>query len=90
MSEYLCRHTPHRRAFPGPADRILATWDPHGILDEFYTALKMTLPNEDDAYYTAQAQFEYFKSTWNTPQLEYIDLLRLAELWYMDTPTPEV
>lgn len=78
--------------YAGVVDRILETWDPHGILQEFFTALDLPKedPPADDKFFTAAEQFTLYKRLLYTPELRYVDLLRLAELWYMDTPIPTV
>jgi hypothetical protein len=78
------------RTRPGVGDRILVTWDVHGVLEDFCKALKMTLPTGDDVYVTAKGQFDWFKEELSVPELTYNDLMRLVETWIMGVPGEEV
>ena len=78
------------RTRPGVGDRILVTWDVHGVLEDFCKALKMTLPTGDDVYVTAKGQFDWLKEELSVPELTYNDLMRLVETWIMGVPGEEV
>ena len=41
-------------------------------------------------YFTAEEQLSYYKRSLYTPELRYVDLLRMAETWYMGAPIEEV
>jgi hypothetical protein len=80
----------YAKSRPGAGDRILKTWDPHGVLDEFFVDINLELPTGKDAYVNAQQQYDWLKKTLDTPDLLYTDLLRLAEVWAMGAPVLEV
>lgn len=71
-------------------DRLLITWDVHGVLEDFCRALKMDLPTGDNAYVTAKGQFDWIKGELSVPELTYNDLMRLVETWIMGVPGEEV
>ena len=95
---YILQEQRHATKFLGVGDRILSTWDPHGILEEFYVALQVSAAvvgaseggAASEEYFTAEEQFNYYKRTLYTPELRYVDLLRMAETWYMGAPIAEV
>lgn len=60
---------------PGIGDRLLATWDPHGVLEEFCRAMGMTIPVGEDAYLTAQAQFTWMKAELGIPEVLYGNMM---------------
>lgn len=78
------------RSRPGVGDRMLETWDVHGIFEEFCVALGMTLPTGKDAYLTAQTQFDWFKAAMEVPDIQYGDVLRLVEVWIFGVSSQEV
>lgn len=78
------------RTRPGVGDRLLATWDVHGVLENFCKALGMTLPTGDDVYVTAKGQFDWLREELSVPDLSYNDLMRLMETWVMGVPGEEV
>ena len=75
---------------PGIGDRLLATWDVHGVLEDFCKAMGMAVPEGDDAYLTAQAQYEWVKTELGIPEVAYGDIMRLMETWIMGVPATEV
>ena len=83
---------PHQygRLLPGIGDRLLATWDVHGVMEELCKAMGLLLPEGEDAYLNAQAQFDWVKTALNIPAVAYGDLMRLLEVWVMGVPATEV
>ena len=47
------------RTRPGVGDRLLDTWDVHGVVEDFCKAMDMKLPTGDDVYVTAKGQFDW-------------------------------
>ena len=54
---------------PGIGDRLLHTWDVHGVQEDFSKALGMELTVNDNAYLTAQAQYDWIKADLNIPRI---------------------
>jgi hypothetical protein len=59
-------------------------------LEDFTKAMGMVLPTGDEAYLTADAQYEWLKATLNIPAIAYGDIMRLLEAWIMGVPATEV
>ena len=57
------------RTRPGVGDRLLDTWDVHGVLEDFCKAMEMTLPTGDDVYVTAKGQFDWIKEELSIPEV---------------------
>jgi quinol-cytochrome oxidoreductase complex cytochrome b subunit len=60
------------------------------VLEDFTKAMGMVLPTGDEAYLTADAQYEWLKASLNIPAIAYGDIMRLLEAWIMGVPATEV
>ena len=60
------------------------------MLEDFTKAMGMVLPVGDEAYLTAEAQYEWLKTALNIPAVSYGDIMRLLEAWIMGVPATEV
>ena len=78
------------RTRPGVGDRLLETWDVHGVVEDFCKAMGMSLPTGNDVYVTAKGQLDWIKAELAIPDISYNDLMRLMETWIMGVPAEEV